>query len=218
MGTTKLPIESGGTSGPVSSTDSAVALFDGTDGSTLKNSTVIVSSDGDISGVGSLTINHSDSGDCVSITKTTNGDSLTIAQSGSGEAIHITQGILRITPLTASRALALDANQRVVASATTSVELGYVNGVTSAIQTQINGKQATITGGATSIVSSNLTASRALASDGSGKVAVATTTAAELDYLSGVTSSVQTQLNGKQASGSYITALTGDVTATGPIS
>lgn len=46
MGTTKLPIESGGTSGPVSSTDSAVALFDGTDGSTLKNSTVIVSSDG----------------------------------------------------------------------------------------------------------------------------------------------------------------------------
>lgn len=39
---------------------------------------------------------------------------------------------------------------------------------------------------------------------------------AELSYLSGVTSSIQTQLNGKQATGNYITALTGDVTATGP--
>ncbi len=39
---------------------------------------------------------------------------------------------------------------------------------------------------------------------------------AELGYLSGVTSAIQTQLNGKQATGNYITALTGDVTASGP--
>ena len=38
----------------------------------------------------------------------------------------------------------------------------------------------------------------------------------ELSYVKGVTSSIQTQLNGKQASGNYITALTSDVTASGP--
>jgi hypothetical protein len=38
----------------------------------------------------------------------------------------------------------------------------------------------------------------------------------EFQFLDGVTSSIQTQINGKQATGNYITALTGDVTATGP--
>ena len=61
-------------------------------------------------------------------------------------------------------------------------------------------KQATITGGATSITSANLTASRALVSDGSGKVAVSAVTSTELGYLDGVTSAIQTQLNGKLAS------------------
>lgn len=81
----------------------------------------------------------------------------------------------------------------------TTTELNYVDGVTSAIQTQINGKQATITGGATTITSSNLTASRALVSNGSGKVAVSAVTLTELGYLDGVTSAIQTQINGKQA-------------------
>jgi len=76
-------------------------------------------------------------------------------------------------------------------------EFGYLDGVTSAIQTQIDAKQATITGGATTIVSSNLTASRALASDGSGKVAVSSVTSTELGYVSGVTSAIQTQIDTK---------------------
>lgn len=59
------------------------------------------------------------------------------------------------------------------------------------------GAQATITGGATTITSSNLTASRALVSDSSGKVAVSSITSTQLGYLSGVTSAIQTQLNGK---------------------
>lgn len=37
----------------------------------------------------------------------------------------------------------------------------------------------------------------------------------ELSYVKGVTSAIQTQLSGKQATGNYITDLTGDVTATG---
>jgi hypothetical protein len=61
-----------------------------------------------------------------------------------------------------------------------------------------------------------LTASRAVVSDGSGFLTVATTTATEIGYVNGVTSAIQTQLDAKQASGSYITALAGDVTATGP--
>lgn len=58
-------------------------------------------------------------------------------------------------------------------------------------------KQPLITGGATSITSSNLTANRALQSDGAGKVAVSATTATELGFVSGVTSAIQTQLNAK---------------------
>lgn len=61
-----------------------------------------------------------------------------------------------------------------------------------------------------------ITSSRALASDANGIPTHSATTSAELAFLSGVTSSVQTQLNGKQATGNYITATTGDVVATGP--
>lgn len=57
--------------------------------------------------------------------------------------------------------------------------------------------QAAITGGASSIVTADLTSDRALASDGSGKVSASSVTATELGYVSGVTSAIQTQLNGK---------------------
>jgi len=86
----------------------------------------------------------------------------------------------------------------------TTAEINYVDGVTSAIQTQIDSKQATITGAATSIVSSNLAVSRAVVSDGSGKVAVSAVTGTELGYLSGVTSAIQTQLNAKASSASPV--------------
>lgn len=61
-----------------------------------------------------------------------------------------------------------------------------------------------------------VTASKALVSDGSGVITPSTVTATELGYLSGVTSSVQTQLNGKSGVGAVqsktaaYTALTSD--------
>ncbi len=55
----------------------------------------------------------------------------------------------------------------------------------------------------------NLTVSRALVSDGSGDVSVATTTATEIGYVNGVTSAIQTQLNAKQASDTQLTSLAG---------
>lgn len=101
------------------------------------------------------------------------------------------------TNLAVSKALVSDASGKVAVSAVTSTELGYVSGVTSSIQTQIAGKQATITGGATTIDTENLTASRALVSDASGKVAVSAVTSTELGYVDGVTSAIQTQINSK---------------------
>jgi len=53
------------------------------------------------------------------------------------------------------------------------------------------------------------TVSRALVSDGSGFVAVATTTAAEIEYVNGVTSAIQTQLNAKAADTFTINTQTG---------
>jgi hypothetical protein len=70
---------------------------------------------------------------------------------------------------TASRALALDSNKKIVSVNTTSTELGYLNGVTSAIQTQFTGKLSTAGGtlsgnltcaiGSTSLPSLNFTGS-----------------------------------------------------------
>jgi hypothetical protein len=52
-----------------------------------------------------------------------------------------------------------------------------------------------------------LTADRAVVTDGSGALTVSATTATEVGYLSGVTSSVQTQLNNKQPLDATLTAL-----------
>jgi hypothetical protein len=50
-------------------------------------------------------------------------------------------GNLTISGLTANRVVVSDASKVLVSSSVTAAELGYVSGVTSAIQTQINGKQ-----------------------------------------------------------------------------
>lgn len=63
------------------------------------------------------------------------------------------------------------------------------------LQTILDAKQSIITGGASTITGSNLTANRALVSNGSGKVAVSAVTSTELGYLDGVTSNIQTQIN-----------------------
>ena len=62
-----------------------------------------------------------------------------------------------------------------------------------------SGKQATITGAATTITNSDLTTNRALISNSSGKIAVSDVTSTELGYLDGVTSAIQTQLDNKLA-------------------
>jgi hypothetical protein len=116
--------------------------------------------------------------------------------------------------LTASRALISNANGKIAVSSITSTKLGYLTDVTSNIQSQLNGKQASITGAATTITSSNLTTSRALISNSSGKVAVSSVTSTELGYLSGVTSNIQTQLDSKisSANGAISTVVNSNLT------
>lgn len=81
-------------------------------------------------------------------------------------------GALAEVSLTANRAMAVDGNGLPTVVATTATELGYVNLVTSPIQAQIDGKQATITGAATTVTTTDLTPNRLLISDASGKIAV----------------------------------------------
>lgn len=76
-------------------------------------------------------------------------------------------------------------------------KLQYLNTITSDVQTQLNGKQATITGAASSVVSSNVSGDKALISSASGKIAASSTTSVELGYVHGVTSAIQNQINGK---------------------
>ena len=147
--------------------------------------------------------------------------------------------------LTASRAAVSDGSGKVAVSAVTSTELGYVSGVSSAIQTQLDAKGTTtedtalqaritanaaittavearrvanIAGAISTVLTGDLTASRALSSDGSGKIAVATTTLAELNHVSGVTAAVQTQLDAveaRRAANNITTTFADDVVITG---
>lgn len=72
------------------------------------------------------------------------------------------------------------------------------------LDTALTAKQDALTGAATSIASADLTADVVLVSDATGKVAVSTTTAAELGHVAGVTSPLQAQIDGKQASLGYV--------------
>ena len=109
----------------------------------------------------------------------------------------------KMADLTASRALVSDGSGDVSVSAVTSTEVGYLDGVSSNIQTQLDAKQATITGSATTIDTESLTASRAVISNSSQKIAVSDVTSTELGYLDGVSSAIQTQLDTK-ATTSYV--------------
>ena len=93
----------------------------------------------------------------------------------------------------------------------TTDELNYVDGVTSSIQTQLDSKQAsgsyqTEDADLTALSSCQAGSAAALALLTSAEIEIlddATVTTTELNYVDGVTSNIQTQLDGKQASGSY---------------
>lgn len=120
-------------------------------------------------------------------------------------------GNITLHPLTASTVPYLDGSKVLTSSAVTPTELGYVSGVTSAIQTQINAKapsaSPTFTGSTTF---SALTATTVPYLDGSKILTSSAVTPTELGYLSGVTSAIQTQINTKAPTASP--TFTGDAT------
>lgn len=71
-----------------------------------------------------------------------------------------------------------------------------------ALLTTVGGKQDEINGAASSITDTNLETSKVLVSDSNGKVAASSITNTELSYLSGVNSSIQTQINNIKYAGS----------------
>ena len=66
---------------------------------------------------------------------------------------------------------------------------------TYATVTQLNTKQSTITGAASSVTSQDLSPNKALISNTSGKIAISTVTSTELSYLSGATENIPTAVN-----------------------
>ena len=75
-----------------------------------------------------------------------------------------------------------------------------------------------IAGAISTVLTGDLTVSRALASDSSGKISVATTTLAELNHVNGVTGAIQTQLDAvelRRAANNITTTFTDDVIVTG---
>jgi hypothetical protein len=89
-------------------------------------------------------------------------------------------------------------------------ELSYVKGVTSAIQTQIDSKQATLTNPVTGTGINNEIAYFNATGSTIGSLSTATyPSLTELSYVKGVTSALQTQLNNKQSLATNLTSLSG---------
>jgi hypothetical protein len=89
-----------------------------------------------------------------------NSADLALSVNASNQLMFGAAVVSAATAYTASRALATDASGYPVVSAVTSTELGYLSGVSSAIQTQLNGK---ITAGAAAIVNADVSAAAAIA-------------------------------------------------------
>lgn len=105
---------------------------------------------------------------------------------------------------TANRVVATNASGSLTVTSISDTLLGYLSGVTSNIQTQLNAKLSSSSfidwtvAGLQTLEPSRLnltTASRAVATNASGVPVATSVTATELGYVSGVTSSIQDQIN-----------------------
>jgi hypothetical protein len=93
-------------------------------------------------------------------------------------------------PLTPSQLAALN-------SGITNTLVGQITTNQNNISSLTLNKQDTVIGAASTVTSSNLSANKAVISNNNGKLDVSAVTSTELGHLSGVTSSVQNQLNAK---------------------
>lgn len=122
--------------------------------------------------------------------------------------------VTKLAALTASRAVVSNGSGFLASATTTATEIGYVNGVTSAIQTQIDLKTSAASPTFTGTVTLPVTADRALQTGTSSVLEASATTKTELGYVSGVTSAIQTQLTAK-ATDTLVVHLAGTESVTG---
>ena len=91
-----------------------------------------------------------------------------------------------------------------------------ISGVTTSIGSSTNGALTVFSGTSGSVIGQYSATGGFVPYTTTTGIAESSTTTAELGYLHGVTSAIQTQINAKQATGNYLTSLSGDGTATGP--
>lgn len=109
---------------------------------TLVNLTVTNTITGSVSGnAATVTTNANLTGDVTSVGNATSIATGVIVNADVNASAAI--AVSKLAAITASRAVVSDGSGFVSAATTTATEIGYVNGVTSAIQTQINAKAAT---------------------------------------------------------------------------
>lgn len=147
--------------GPSSATDNAIARFDTTTGKLIQNSSATIDDSGNVTGtsfIGPLTgaVTGNVTGNLTgNVTGNVSGTALSttgvaaVAKGGTNSSTSLNNNrvmqssggaIVEASAITGSRALVSDPNGIPTHATTTSTEIGYVNGVTSAIQTQINTK------------------------------------------------------------------------------
>lgn len=180
--------------GPGSATDNAVARFDGTTGELLQNSVVTIDDLGNIVTPVDVQSDTVNTNNLTSVDATFSGD-------------------VEVQATTAARVLISDNNNFIASSSVTTTELGYVSGVTSSIQTQLDSKIPLTQKGAANGVATL---------DGGGKIPSAQLPSSVMEYKGtwNASTNTPTLADGVGDAGDvYLTTVAGTVDfGSGPIS
>ena len=149
----------------------------------------------------------------------TNQTNIGLLQSGkqdtltAGSNIQINNNVISATDTTYTAGTGIDITNGVISNTQTSADWGSITGDIedqTDLKNALDSKQGTITGGASTVTSNDLTANRALVSNSNGKIDVSSTTYSELNFVHGITGPIQGQLNNKLSSGDNVSELVND--------
>lgn len=188
-------------------TDNSIVRFDGTTGRLVQASQVTVDDSGNVIIAGDLTVN----GTTTTInTATLDVEDTNISVNVNGNDVSAEGAGLTVTRAGTDGSFIYEdalTSKFKIGALGSEIEIADISSSQTLTNKTIDADNNTITDIANANIASAanielsklaaLTVSRALTSNGTGEISVATTTTAELNFLSGVTSSVQTQIDGK---------------------